>query len=1052
MRSQAFPRSSQPNLRGSRLRCAIAAVAAVALLSLARGALGAITVTAPASTVNVAEGADYATQVLQDPWDMNQRTDLGWFLFSADSPPSSLTSLSFSGGIFSATTTSTDPLFFLLDSAIPGTANLGKTGAKYPIDASKYTVLAFRMSVNTGSAAQVFWSPTDMYTGVTGAGNITVGPGWRISVQSLPALGIFYGSNPWSGQIRMLRLDPTVVSGDALQLDWVRLVKDDVTLYQNITWTGSSSVDIYLDNDNVAGNGNLGLVKAGVSGSSYNFFVGALPAGDYWVAITAAGANPSTASYSAGHFHVDGTPTLAFTAPGEEGSSDDFATTQLGDPWDMNALTDIDSYAGITSLVTTSITAENEAGVSLGFVGVADGISALAPPASVGDPRVWLLFGSGRGATHHIDPDRYRVLTLELGMPVARDLVNGSIARVIWRVAGETLENVSDDISVDSKSGSPVVIDRIITDMKTLPLESDAGGSPSTTGWNKGSSGNPGIESFRIDPHEFSNPTEFYIKRVKLAAFERASASYQIGWQYNSSGSATTLSLYYDLTGLGFAGTLIASGLNPTNVDASNGSYTWNTSSLAPGTYYIYTTIVRGGSVISQTYARWPIVKDAIPAPSVSGVSPGTGPIVGGTSVTITGIDFQTGATVTFGGVAATGVTVGGATSITATTPAHAAGAVDVVVTNPDAQSGTLTVGFTYLSGSATISLNHTVLYFGATTGGTTVTSGQEITVTIAGGALGWTATPNGSFIQVSPASGSGSGKFTVSIVGGSYPTPGISNGSVTVAAPGAANSPQTIQVTLKVYAAGTTASPLGYIDSPADGVTGIVGAVPFTGWALDDIEVTKVELWRDPFGAEPPTHPNGLVYIGVATLVSGQRPDVEATYPSYPMAYRGAWGYSILTNLLPSGGNGTYRLHAYVFDAEGHRTYLGSRRFTASNATATKPFGTIDTPAQGATISGSAYVSWGWALTPLPSTIPADGSSIWVYIDGVQVGHPSVGYPRSDIDSLFPGLNNSGAGVRYYMIDTTTLSNGVHTIVWGVVDNNGNAEGLGSRYFWVLN
>jgi hypothetical protein len=69
-----------------------------------------------------------------------------------------------------------------------------------------------------------------------------------------------------------------------------------------------------------------------------------------------------------------------------------------------------------------------------------------------------------------------------------------------------------------------------------------------------------------------------------------------------------------------------------------------------------------------------------------------------------------------------------------------------------------------------------------------------------------------------------------------------------------------------------------------------------------------------------------------------------------------------------------------------------------------------------------------------------------------VQVGHPSVGYPRSDIDSLFPGLNNSGAGVRYYMIDTTTLSNGVHTIVWGVVDNNGNAEGLGSRYFWVLN
>ena len=39
-------------------------------------------------------------------------------------------------------------------------------------------------------------------------------------------------------------------------------------------------------------------------------------------------------------------------------------------------------------------------------------------------------------------------------------------------------------------------------------------------------------------------------------------------------------------------------------------------------------------------------------------------------------------------------------TSITATTPAHAAGAVNVVVTNTDAQSGTLTNGYTYTTGT----------------------------------------------------------------------------------------------------------------------------------------------------------------------------------------------------------------------------------------------------------------------------------------------------------------------------------------------------------------
>ena len=50
----------------------------------------------------------------------------------------------------------------------------------------------------------------------------------------------------------------------------------------------------------------------------------------------------------------------------------------------------------------------------------------------------------------------------------------------------------------------------------------------------------------------------------------------------------------------------------------------------------------------------------------------------------------------TLGGTAASNVAVVNSTSITALTPAHAAGAVDVVVTNPNAQSGTSTGGFTY--------------------------------------------------------------------------------------------------------------------------------------------------------------------------------------------------------------------------------------------------------------------------------------------------------------------------------------------------------------------
>lgn len=80
---------------------------------------------------------------------------------------------------------------------------------------------------------------------------------------------------------------------------------------------------------------------------------------------------------------------------------------------------------------------------------------------------------------------------------------------------------------------------------------------------------------------------------------------------------------------------------------------------------------------------------------AVKSVAPNTGGIAGGTAVTISGSNF-TGATgATFGGNAATAFAVSNDTTITCTTPAHAAGAVPVVVTHPDGDF-TLASGFTY--------------------------------------------------------------------------------------------------------------------------------------------------------------------------------------------------------------------------------------------------------------------------------------------------------------------------------------------------------------------
>jgi hypothetical protein len=82
-----------------------------------------------------------------------------------------------------------------------------------------------------------------------------------------------------------------------------------------------------------------------------------------------------------------------------------------------------------------------------------------------------------------------------------------------------------------------------------------------------------------------------------------------------------------------------------------------------------------------------------IAAPTLTSIVPASGPTVGGTSVVLTGTHL-TGGSVTFGGTIAT-CTVNSAAQITCSTPAHAAGTVNVTVTTPNG-AATITNGFMY--------------------------------------------------------------------------------------------------------------------------------------------------------------------------------------------------------------------------------------------------------------------------------------------------------------------------------------------------------------------
>jgi hypothetical protein len=196
------------------------------------------------------------------------------------------------------------------------------------------------------------------------------------------------------------------------------------------------------------------------------------------------------------------------------------------------------------------------------------------------------------------------------------------------------------------------------------------------------------------------------------------------------------------------------------------------------------------------------------------------------------------------------------------------------------------------------------------------------------------------------------------------------------------------------------------------------------------------------------------LIFVGHAVFIRGARPDVQASYPTVPFNDNAGWGFMVLTNMLPNQGNGTFMLHVYATDYAGLTTHLGQRRIVAANGASVKPFGTIDTPGQGDTVSGT-IVNFGWALAVLGRAIPIDGSTIDVYVDGVFRGHPVYNNVRPDIASLFPGLYNTTGGrgaIGFFMLDTTTLSNGLHTIQWSIRDDAGQTAGVGSRFFRVQN
>src|SRR5213594_3996228 len=372
---------------------------------------------------------------------------------------------------------------------------------------------------------------------------------------------------------------------------------------------------------------------------------------------------------------------------------------------------------------------------------------------------------------------------------------------------------------------------------------------------------------------------------------------------------------------------------------------------------------------------------------SVGAVSPASGPTLGGTPVTITGTSFTNGRqpfTVSFGTGAPVSAIRADNQTLTATTPTHTAGTVDVIVTGNagqgNATSVTLTNGFTFTrldQAAVTISAPGNATF--GTAGGTATASGGSGTGAYsfsAGASTACSIDANTGVITVT--SGTGTCSLTATRAGDANYNASAASVPATVTIHGAAS---TTVVSCPAAAQTYTGAPIEPCTAAATGPGGLnVAVTPVTYTSNTNVGTASASA---TYGGDA----NHLGSTGTGSFSIGQAASTTTvSCPVGPYTYdgtahtpcsatvTGVGGLSLTPTPSYSGNTnaGTATAsHTFPGDAN-HTGSSDSKTFTIGQASSTT---VVSFEAGPYTYRGSAFTATvavtgagGLSLTPAPS------------------------------------------------------------------------------------
>ncbi|HEY4689896.1 MAG TPA: hypothetical protein VIK33_11320, partial [Anaerolineae bacterium] len=610
---------------GKRLATAMIIALSVLLLNHASMSFAAttatITVLSPSGGAGdvVAEGEDYFTWVLGDPRDMNEHTDLMWQEFG-------ISGISFANGLWTGTTANSHGGQSRIWSLYPGftqgsVSEIGKIGWNYPIQASKYKQLSFRLKAPS-SGSWIAGYATISHTLYTNFNSGSYSTGWQVYTTTFNWTGSVYGLVHQLGPV------------GTYQIDWVRLT-DPATSPSSIISVDASGIQggdsVTLEcytaanpiNDNFCGTIATGLaVSNGVN--NYTWRTAYLAPGQYYVLAKVIRSGSVNASdLSDGVLTIKAAPIVRIDAPSMT-SGPDYATVALGrpgnpsNPWDMNDISDIRNDPGWSWWEIHDLS-------NLTFAN-----GELTAVTTGADPFVYL------NVYQAIDTSQFKYLTFryKIDRPQgywenSTDRLSGSggVYPAAWVVRLIIFSNSPPDVVGGSNTLNDIIV---FDDWNTYQIDLSKGLQKSYWESDAGVYQTGGYWTgqkwwLRFDFLEGVDPWTIHLDDVKLTGDNTADASYVVQWSL-AAGSQPTSITWYAHTNSGQCGTgspiytwpppppppppgseRVYLPLVQRSGAAGNTAFVWNTSGVSAGSYYVC-AIAGDGYNTSRWVSEVPVV------------------------------------------------------------------------------------------------------------------------------------------------------------------------------------------------------------------------------------------------------------------------------------------------------------------------------------------------------------------------------------------------------------------------------------------------------------